>query len=92
MSKIYMTPEGKYINVTESQNTWVTGFSFEVNYVDDINQASVFGLGGECWLGQRQPEFRTLMKKVQKECIPVKAKLEIERKVVLIKDEDDVVK
>lgn len=88
MSKIYMTTEGSWVKVTESQNTWVTGFSFEVNYVDEINQASVFGLGGECWLGQRQPEFRTLMKKIQKECIPVKAVLKIERKVVLIKGEE----
>lgn len=87
-----MTLDGSYVKVTESQNTWVTSFSFEVNYVDDINQASVFGLDGECWLGQRQPEFRTLMKKIQKECIPVKAKLKIERKVVLVKDEDYVVK
>lgn len=88
MSKIYMTPEGKYIKITESQNTWVTGFSFKLSYVDDIDQASVFGLDGECWLGQQQPEFRTLMKKIQKDYIPVKAVLKVERKVVLVKGED----
>lgn len=84
-----MTTEGSWVKVTESQNQWVNnGFRFELSYVADINQASVFGLDGECWLGQRQPEFRTLMKKIQKECIPVKAVLKIERKVVLVKGEE----
>ncbi len=87
MVHIYMTSEGKYVKITEQQQNWSTGFKFEVEYVDNINIASVFGLGGECWLGQRQIEFSRILGKIKKDHIPVKAELKIIRTVVLVKGE-----
>ncbi|CAH9015266.1 hypothetical protein VP424E501_P0297 [Vibrio phage 424E50-1] len=87
MAHIYMTSEGKYVKIKEQQQSWTTGFKFEVCYVDNINTASVFGLGGETWLGQRQVEFKRLLDKIRKDCIKVKAELKITRTVVLVKGE-----
>ncbi len=87
MAHIYMTSEGKYVKIYESPQNWGTGFKFEIEYVADINRASVFGLNGECWLGQHQIEFSRILGKIKKDYIPVKAELQITRTVVLVKGE-----
>lgn len=87
MAHIYMTPEGKYVKVNESPQNWGTGFQFKVEYLEDINRASVFGLNGERWLGQRQSEFKRILDEVRKDCIKMDAELKITRTVVLVKGE-----
>ena len=87
MAHIYMTSEGKYVKIYESPQTWSAGFKFEVEYLEDLNRASVFGLGRERWLGQHQIEFSRILGKIKKDCIPVKAELKITRTVVLVKGE-----
>ncbi len=90
MSVIYSTKEGKYVKLSETPKTWVSGYDYRVSFVDNINQASVFGLQGERWLGQHQLEFRNVLGKIRDKYIPLKAELRIERKVLLVKVEENL--
>ncbi|CAH9015083.1 hypothetical protein VP501E541_P0278 [Vibrio phage 501E54-1] len=86
MAHIFMTQDAKYVKIYERPQNWGTGFRFEVEYLEDINRASVFGDGGERWMGQHQADFLKLVCKLRRDCIQIKAELKMTRTVTLVKE------
>lgn len=86
MAHIFMTQDAKYVKISESPQNWGTNFKFEVEYVVNINTASVFGLGGERWSGMHQTEFKRILHNIRRDYIQIKAELKITRTIVLVKE------
>ncbi|BAV80905.1 hypothetical protein [Vibrio phage RYC] len=82
---VYMNPEGKFVKVRlYKASGWAQHFSYEVTLVEDLSQATVFGVDN--LPNSHQNDNYKVLENIEKSYIQLPATLETTRSVTIVKE------